>query len=42
MRSNKTKKLEEQTKCKRKLKFEDYKYCLDTTGLGNKVKQLEK
>ena len=27
---------------KQKLKFEDYKHCLQTTQLENKIKQLEK
>ena len=27
---------------KRKLKFEDYKYCLEATQLENKINHLEK
>ena len=42
--NNESKKAQVRKKCvvNRKLKFEDYKYCLETTQLENKINQLEK
>ena len=40
-RSNKNKARGRKSVIKRKLKFEDYEHCLETTKLENKINQLE-